>query len=153
MATIPKFSISTRDWQVAPLAQVGGAAILGGGIFWFEFVSPSKSIREQFAFTAIAFGVGGSVGGANLTPGSPTPITVDDNFSVYDLNNSAGRLTVAGASLAVGYGSAIISAYNWGGSLFSSQEVGGWSAGVGAAAFTTIGMWHSMTLTAKALSP
>lgn len=148
------FSSKARDWQVAPLCQVGGAAILGAGVFWFRFKSPTAGVQEDFMFAALAFGLGGSLGGANLTPGSLTPITCDDNFSVYDLNYAGGRVTLAGAALGVGYGAVTITGWTRNGILFSSQEVGGWSAGVSVPgqALTTLGLWRSMTLAARAMT-
>jgi len=137
------------DWEVAGVAQVGGAATLGGGAWMFEFKSTLAAVKQAFVFVGAGLGVGGSVGGASapdFSAGTPsyTAITCDRAFSVDDLSGSAGRLTTAGAGLAVGYGVTIISAFNLRGSMFSSQECYGISIGVGAGAMTTVGYWHTL---------
>ena len=138
-----------RDWKCATAAQIGGAAQVGGGVYWILFQSAEAHAREMFMFIGGGLGLGGSVGGANVTPDSLTAITCDQAFSVADLNMSPGRLTLAGAALAVGYAVVYISAFNLSGSLFTSQYVGGFGAGVGVSAQTLVGYWRSMTLGAR----
>lgn len=142
------FTKQASDWKVATVAQVGGAASVGGGVFWVMFQSDTAGVKETFAFSGGGIGVGGSAGGASLTPDSPSAIVCDRAFSVADLHNSAGRLTLAGASLAVGYALVYISAFNWSGSMFSSQYAGGFGAGVGLGAMSLVGVWTSMTIAA-----
>jgi hypothetical protein len=97
-------------------------------------------------FLGLGVGVGGSIGGTSLNPASAASIECDRSFSVYDLDSSTGRVTFAGASFMVGYSLLYISAFNLSGSLFSSQEVHGYAAGVGAGGITLVGMWRSHTL-------
>jgi len=145
------FASRVNDWQVAGVAQVGGAAVVGGGVFWFDFRSSAARVQhEMFMFIAFGLGAGGSIGGASMTPGSPNEITCDQPFSVYDLDMSPGRVTIAAAGLIAGYGLAYISAFNLSGPLFTSQDVSGWAAGVSLNAMTTVGYWRSMTLGARA---
>jgi hypothetical protein len=149
-------SLSTKanDWEVAGVAQVGGAAAVGGGVWWLEFRSSAAGMKETFMFGGLGIGVGGSVGGASAPDFSTaqpsySPLACERAFSIHDLNYSAGRLTTAGAGLAVGYGLVYVSAFNFDGALFSSQSCHGFTVGVGASAITTVGMWRSMTLAAR----
>lgn len=136
-----------RDWKVAGMANVGGAVTVGAGVWTFVFQSQSAQYSGSFTFAGGGLGLGGSLGGASMPDFSTgglswTSLECDRSFSAMDLHRSAGRLTTAGAGLAVGYGVVIISAFNWGGSMFSSQECFGGSVGVGASAMTTVGMWN-----------
>ncbi|MBY6049775.1 hypothetical protein KUV47_20285 [Vannielia litorea] len=140
-------NIKAADWRVAGLAQIGGAAAVGGGVWTFEMRSATANHRGTYTFTGYGLGVGGSLGGASMpdfsTGGlSYTDLECERAFSADDLHGSAGRLTTAGAGLSVGYGVTIITAFNWGGYMFSSQECFGGTIGVGASAITTAGMWH-----------
>ena len=130
-----------NDWKVSGVAQIGGAAVVGGGVFFFQFLSEQASVKESFIFSAFGLGAGGSAGGVSLRPDQPTAIRSDQSFSINDLDSSLGRITSATASLSVGYSLVYISAFNFSGSLFSSQSVSGGSAGVGLGAFTMAGMW------------
>ncbi len=143
------FETQASDWKVSGVAQVGGAAAVGGGAWTLIFKSDSADYAAMFAFLGGGLGAGGSVGGASMPDFSNgglswTHIECDEAFSAADLNWSAGRLTTAGAGLAVGYGVIIISAFDWGGPMFSSQECFGGSIGVGASAMTTVGVWKWM---------
>jgi len=144
------YSTQASDWQVAGAAQVGAAAGVGGGGWMFVFQSRAANYSASFLFAGFGLGAGGSMGGASMPDLSSggmswSSIRCDQAFSGEDLNYSAGRLTTAGAGLAVGYGFVYISAFNWSGSLFSSQSVGGFSIGVGASAITTAGVWKWMS--------
>ena len=142
------------DWQVAGIAQVGGAAGLGAGVWWFEFFSQAVNTREPFMFIGAGIGAGGSIGGASapdLTDlGNAKPaysqLACARPFSVSDLDMSIGRLTSAGAGIGPGYGLLYISGLNTDGALFSSQSVSGWTIGVGATAIAVIGYWRSTTI-------
>lgn len=142
---------TARDWKVAPAAQVGGSALLvGGGVYWLTFDSETAGISETFMFIGGGLGIGGSVGAVSLSPNSPVEIECERAFSVADLNMSPGRLDMAGASLAAGYGFMWISAFTLKGfMLFSSQYVGGWNAGVALNAQTIVGYWRSMALAGR----
>lgn len=52
----------TSDWKAAPVAQVGGSAVIGGGVYWVNFVTKVAQEKELFMFIGGGFGVGGSVG-------------------------------------------------------------------------------------------
>ncbi|MBT0957505.1 hypothetical protein IV417_08905 [Alphaproteobacteria bacterium KMM 3653] len=142
--------IKADDWKVAGAAQVGGAAVVGGGVWTFIFQSAHAHFSGMYTFTGFGLGAGGSMGGASMPDFSSgglswTNLECDRSFSADDLDGSAGRLTTAGAGLAVGYGVAIVSAFNWGGSMFSSQECFGGSIGVGASAITMAGAWNMLS--------
>jgi len=137
------------DWEVAGVAQVGGAATVGGGLWMFEFKSSLAGMKVPFLFIGAGLGLGGSIGGASapdMSSGQPsyTALRCDRAFGVDDLSGSAGRLTTAGAGMAVGYGVVIITAFNFRGPMFASQECYGFTIGVGASAMTTVGMWQEM---------
>lgn len=139
-----------RDWKVASLAQVGGAAAVGAGVWTFIVQSDQANFSGTYAFTGYGLGVGGSLGGASMPDFSTgglswTSLECDRQFTGWDLDGCGGRLTTAGAALSVGYGVVIISAFNWGGSLFSSQECFGGAIGVGASAITTAGAWKMLS--------
>ena len=144
-----KFTRAT-DWKIAGLAQIGGAAVVGAGIWTFVLQSAHANFSGTYTFTGYGLGAGGSVGGASVpdlsTGGlSWTSLECDRAFHADDMDGCMGRLTTAGAGLAVGAGVVIVSAFNWGGSMFSSQECFGASIGVGASAMTTAGMWHLLS--------
>jgi len=142
--------IHADDWKVAGAAQVGGAAVVGGGVWTFIMQSAKANFSGMFTFTGYGLGAGGSLGGASMPDWqsgglSWTELECERAFSANDLDGSAGRLTTAGAGLSVGYGVTIITAFNWGGYMFSSQECFGGTIGVGASAITTAGMWHLLS--------
>ena len=136
-------SIRTQanDWKANCVAQVGGAAVVALVEFFVVLSSEQANVTKTFTFTGYGLGVGGSAGGASLTPNSPSSLICDQSFSAHDLDGSFGRFTTATASLSVGYSLGYVSAFNWSGSLFSSQSVSGFSAGVGLGAITTSGFW------------
>jgi hypothetical protein len=144
------WSTRATDWKVAGAAQVGGAAAVGGGIWCFVFQSETAQWSGMFAFGAVGLGEGGSIGGASLPDFSSgglnwSQLECDRAFSAADLNWSPGRLSTAGAGLAVGYGVVILTAFNLSGSMFSSQNCWGGTVGVGASIMTTVGMWKWMS--------
>jgi hypothetical protein len=151
-------ALAVKDWEVAGVAQVGGAAVVGAGAWWFEFRSPSKKLRELFMFVGAGLGGGGSIGGATAgidfeSQGLQyTAIVCERAFSVSDLDMSAGRLTVLGAGLAIGYGYIGITAFNRSGFLFSSQDLHGLTVGVGVSGMTTVGYWRSATIAGREAS-
>jgi len=66
----------------------------------------------------------------------------DNPFSACELNRSMGVLKNASASLAMGYGALMISAYRPGKRLFTSQSiVGGQGGGVALSASANKGIW------------
>lgn len=144
-------TIKANDWKVAGAAQVGGGAGPAAGVWTFVFQSEQAQFSGMYAYGGFGLGAGGSVGGASApdlrTGGlSWTQLECEKNFSADDLDGAGGRLTTAGAGLAVGYGAAIITAFGWNGFFFSSQECFGFSIGVGASAVTTAGRWERMSV-------
>jgi hypothetical protein len=142
------------DWSASGIMQVGGAATAGAGIWLFQFKSVDADYCGIFMFIGAGLGAGGSIGGVSLPDLShikPDPtksvyawsdLDCDTQFSARDLNWAPGRLTTGSVSMVVGYGVTYISAKNLPfTSLFLSQSVGGWGAGVGAVAMTTVGFW------------
>ncbi len=55
-------------WQACVVAQAGGAAMLGGGVFFIQFRSPDLSVKPCFVAIAGGAGLGGSVGSAVSIP-------------------------------------------------------------------------------------
>jgi len=146
-------SVSAKawDWKVAGAANVGGAVSVGAGVWTFVFQSESAQFSGMYYFVGAGIGAGGSLGGASMPDWSSgglawTELECDRAFSADDLHNSAGRLTTAGAGLAVGGGVVILTAFNLRGSMFSSQNCWGGSIGVGASAMTTVGAWRRMSI-------
>jgi hypothetical protein len=144
------WNTKASDWKVAGAAQVGGAAGLGAGAWTMIFQSEAANWSGMFAFIGGGIGEGGSIGGASMPDLSTgglnwSSLTCDQPFSAADLNWSGGRLSTAGAGLAVGYGVVIITAFNMSGTLFSSQNCFGGTIGVGASIMTTVGVWKWMS--------
>jgi hypothetical protein len=55
-------------WQSCVVAQAGGAAILGGGVFFVQFRSPDIAVKPCFVAIAGGAGMGGSIGSAVSIP-------------------------------------------------------------------------------------
>jgi hypothetical protein len=54
--------IKADDWQIAGIAQVGGAALkVGAGVFWFQLKSDVARLSDTFMLTAAGIGAGGSL--------------------------------------------------------------------------------------------
>lgn len=144
------FSTQASDWEILGLCQIGGAATLGGGVWFFKVRSQTAGVDEMFNLSAGLGGVGGSIGGAtlpNLSGQLPyTPITCGQPFSLYDLDGAGGTLLTAGASFVVGYSLLYLGAskFSVGGGLFMNQSCNGWGAGVGASVTWGIGVWTHM---------
>jgi hypothetical protein len=139
------FTQKVRDWEVSLLAQVGGAAAVGGGAWAFSIRSPSLNVKEACFLFAGGLGVGHSLGGASLSPTVYTKLQCVRDFGLADLHRSVGRVGSIGASFSVGYGAMTISAFplldpRY---LFEESIVHGASAGVGAAALYFVGVWYS----------
>ncbi len=139
-----------HDWQCVGVAQVGGADILGAGLYLFEFRGVAANFRGKYAFLGGGVGGGGSLGGgAGPSPldvfgAAPedlwTPIEPERPFSGDDLDLSYGALSTLGAGLAYGYALMGISA-GLVDPLFDSVEVSGWGTGVGASGAILVGSW------------
>jgi len=146
-------SAKATDWEVCGVAQAGGAVGVAVGTSVWQFRSALANRQANYNFTGAGLGLGGDLGGA----GAPSPVDVAKNqqpnlwtqlqcdtaFSLNDLNGSSGRITSAGAGFALGYSIVYISAGTFP-SLFHSQNVSGWSVGVGANASVMVGMWNQM---------
>jgi hypothetical protein len=59
---------SSSRWEMAIVAQVGGAAIVGAGAFFLSFRSPDLPVRPNFLAVAGGIGLGGSIGSAISIP-------------------------------------------------------------------------------------
>jgi hypothetical protein len=153
------------DWKVTGICQIGGGALVGGGMWLFRFQSfDAGREAHDFMFIGAGIGYGGSIGGASIplgpiikqamdqifglrpdkthSPLSWSELNCDSAFSADDLNYAPGRVTTGGAGLAVTYSLLYISAKNLPfRSLFRSEPCGGWSTGVGASVITTVGFW------------
>lgn len=146
MGELPaRFTQKSRDWEVSLLAQVGGAAAVGGGVWAFSLRSPSLGVKEACFLFAGGLGIGHSLGGASLRPAEYTKLQCARDFSLDDLHRSVGRIGSVGASLSVGYGLVTISAFPLSNPryLFEESIVHGASAGVGAAALYFVGIWFA----------
>ncbi|CAN5684892.1 hypothetical protein BH24ACI3_BH24ACI3_00530 [soil metagenome] len=157
-------STKASDWEVVSVAQLGGAAGLGGGAFGFSFYSENVSSEASVFFLGGGAGIGGSAGGASIPFRSaseqarrirkgnrlgPNPrrtgydrINCLRPFSLSDLDYSFGNLISVGAALAVGFSLTQISAMNTDGSLFDGEVGVGAVAGVGAGVFNFFGLWR-----------
>lgn len=51
-------------WECCVVAQAGGAAILGGGVFFLQFRCPEVPVRPVFVAIAGGVGAGGTIGSA-----------------------------------------------------------------------------------------
>ncbi|MEP7076032.1 MAG: hypothetical protein ABI878_09485 [Acidobacteriota bacterium] len=150
------FSVLASDWEVSTICQIGGANIIGAGVWFVKFRSKWASVDEPFNFSGGLFGYGGSIGGATApnfrTPGqlSYSKIKCQRSFSINDLDGTLGRITNFSASVMVGYSIVLVSAYNLSGSLFYSQWANGWGTGFGAMGVTGVGTWTHMNPAAAA---
>lgn len=156
------------DWEVAGIGCLAGGAGAAGGWFFFIFKSQSADVSCGCRFVGLGIGAGADLGKIGKTVkllkdapkleklfevvayGAVSPsisfgsIQVDEAFSLSDLHNNIGRLTMAGFAPVYGYtlmyitaASGIFSAY------FASQSCHGWGFGMGATALTTVGMWFN----------
>lgn len=140
------------DWEFAGLAQLGGAAGVGGGANAFFFRSASAGVNEMVLFLGGGIGAGGSLGGSgapDFDTGrmSYSPIECTQAFSLHDLHNSSGRVSNGGVACAVGYGATYISA-GWGDNILFEHQGGlGLSAGgFGLSATMFFGVWQVLRL-------
>lgn len=162
------YTTKARDWEVAGIGCLAGGAGLAGGWFFFIFKSQSANVALGCRFTGLGIGGGADLGkigkslkllkdapkleklfkvvayGAISPSISFSPIEVETSFSLDDLHNSPGRLTMAGVAPVYGYTWIYItSATGIFSSNFASQPCHGWGLGAGASAMTTMGMWFN----------
>ena len=143
-------SLTTKasDWEVLGICQIGAAATLGGGVWFFKFRSQQAGVDEMVNFSAVLLGLGGSIGGISLPKLSGqlpySAIQCSQSFSLYDLTGSMGRVTTAGGSAVVGFSLLFVSAFNLSGHLYESQPCHGFVGGVGLNAVTSVGTWTKM---------
>jgi hypothetical protein len=58
----------SSKWQMGIVAQMGGAAGIGAGVFFLQFRSPDVPVKPVFVAVAGGIGVGGSVGSGVSVP-------------------------------------------------------------------------------------
>ena len=127
----------TRDWEMSSLAQVGGAALVGGGVLFFCFRNPYLKNGVPVLFSGGGIGLGGSFGGASidevyrdlndeniLKKLSFSSLDVKRPFSLADLHNSVGTVSQVAAGLAIGGSLMTVTAGNLSGPLFDSFSIG-----------------------------
>lgn len=155
------------DWEVAGIGCLAGGAGAAGGWFFFLFKSQSADVSCGCRFVGAGIGVGADLGkiGKSLklisnaprlerlfsvlsyaaaSPVSYSPLQVNEAFSLDDLHNSPGRLTMGTAAPVYGYTMMYITAATGiFSNYFASAPCHGWGVGFGAAAMTTIGMWFN----------
>lgn len=102
-------------WECCVVAQMGGAAVLGGGVFFLQWRSPDVPVKPVFIAIAGGAGVGGSIGSAVGVPYAdvvrqlinpnfhpPTDsygwAAMDGTCSCKDLQRSSFSIVSAGAS-------------------------------------------------------
>jgi hypothetical protein len=139
-----------NDWQAVGVAQVGGARIVGGGIYCFEFRSLSADFRGKYLFLGAGVGAGGSLGGGsapgpgdfitNSKPDLWSKIKCKRPFSGDDLDLAYAALSTLAVEGAYGYALTGISA-GLIDPLFDSQDVSGWGTGVGVIGAILVGVW------------
>jgi hypothetical protein len=92
-------NLSSENWKVRPLTTATGAAALGVGICFLEFMNVDSGETTPVGFFGAAFGVGLKASG---TLGQWAVLTVDRPFSISELDYAEGRITTLGAGLAIG---------------------------------------------------
>jgi hypothetical protein len=109
---------SSNRWEVCVVAQLGGASVLGGGAFFFQFRSADLSVTPNYVAVAGGLGAGGSIGSGLSIPYrsiirrliNPRAATdrpgvgwnaLSGTFSAKNLNHSRLDIAQATASLAV----------------------------------------------------
>ena len=93
-------TVAASDWETQGVAQVGGAAGLGGAMYLFVFRSRSADCRALFVFIGAGVGLGGSVGGASV----PSPSDILQNVSPYMWTSIPCTRAFAATDLDVCYG-------------------------------------------------
>ncbi|WP_376090845.1 hypothetical protein ACE7GA_20615 [Roseomonas sp. CCTCC AB2023176] len=105
-------------WDICVVAQVGGAAGLGGGAFFLQFRSPNIPVKPIYVAVAAGVGAGGSIGSAISIPWrslvrqliNPRAVAntndigwskLDGTFSPYNLNHCSFTIGQVGASAAI----------------------------------------------------
>lgn len=161
------YTTKASDWEVAGIGYLAGGVGLAGGWFFFIFKSRSADVSCGCRFVGIGAGGGADLGKiakgvrlissaprlerlfnvlsyASASPVSYTAIQVDEPFSLHDLHNNGGRLTMGSIAPVYGYtwmyitgASGVFSSY------FASEACHGWGFGAGATAMTTLGMWFN----------
>lgn len=161
------YTTKASDWEVAGIGCLAGGAGVAGGWFFYLFKSQSADVSCGVRFVGLGAGAGldlGKVGKSLkllkdapkieklfdvLSYGAASPVSygsieVEEAFSLSDLHNSPGRVTMAGVAPVYGYtmmyitaATGIISSY------FGSQPCHGWGFGAGATILTTVGMWFN----------
>ena len=161
------YNTRASDWEVAGIGGIAGGAGVAGGWFFFLFKSRSADVSCGCRFVGIGAGVGVDLGKVGKTlkliknaprieqlfhalsyvaaaPVSYSPIEVNEPFSLDDLHNNGGRLTMGTVTPVYGYTAMYITAASGiFSSYFSSQACNGWGYGAGAAAMTTLGVWFN----------
>ena len=145
---------AAADWQACGVATIGGAVGAGVQVYFFEFRSMAADCRATFLFIGGGLGLGGDLGGGtapdpssvihNQIPDLWTSLEIGNGpFSANDLNLSYAALSQATAAGAYGYSAVSITA-GWARPLFSSQNVSGWTVGVGLNVSMMIGVWKKL---------
>src|SRR5262245_30720675 len=98
-----------KDWQVCGISQAGGAVAVGGGMFVFDFYSPTVGASARFSFVGGGIGAGGNASGTTLpleygSIGPWSSIKPEEPFSFWDLNQAWGRVSSAGFGMGVTFG-------------------------------------------------
>jgi hypothetical protein len=161
------YNTKASDWEVAGIGCVAGGAGIAGGWFFFMFKSKSADVSLCCRFVGLGGGAGLDLGKAaknlklikdapkleklfevasyaSAAPASYSPIEIEQPFSMSDLHNNVGRLTMAGIAPIYGYTLMYITAATGVfSSYFASQPCHGWGFGAGASAMTTVGMWFN----------
>ena len=136
-------------WEVTSIGGMSAHFNLGGAAQLFEFRPINEHVAFQFVFLGIGLGVGRGYrfGNADIPTDTKatsvrTRIKCRTPFSAIDLNRSAGRLTTASATVSLGYGVTIITAFGLTRTFFESQELHGATAGgFGYGASVNAGFW------------
>jgi len=101
-------NLRSENWKVRPLTMATGAAVLGVGICFLEFMNVDSDETTPVGFFGAAAGLGLKVSG---TLGEWAVLTVDRPFSISELDYAEGLIITGGVGLAFGYSWTYITAF------------------------------------------
>jgi hypothetical protein len=138
------------QWEATSCGSLSAHVKWGGLAQLFEFRPVDKHSVFRFVFIGFGLGVGtilprivsADIPNTVKATSVPTSLQCLTSFSAIDLNRSLGRLTTASATVALGYGITIITAFSLTKNFFEAQELPGFVAGgFGVGGSVNAGLW------------